>query len=114
MVIIPTTSTDGHSQPVAITGQEGQDPDEPPIPRPSSSAVEEVKLKQFPIAEEIDIGTASNSVIDIESHDGLDSGARVPFDGDANTAHIHDSKVVVAFLEVDVQYVLSPVDFGLN
>lgn len=103
MVIIPTTSTDGHSQPVAITGQEGQDPDEPPIPRPPSSVVEEVKLKQYPVTEEIDIGTASNSVIDIDSHDGLDSSVGVAFDGDANTAHIHHSKVVAAFLGVDVQ-----------
>ncbi|CAG8975453.1 hypothetical protein HYALB_00004767 [Hymenoscyphus albidus] len=106
MVIIPTTQTDGHSQPVAITGQEGQDPDEPPIPRPPSSVVEEVKPKNpSSVTEEIDIGTASIST-DVETRDGGTS-VNPAFSGSANTAHIHDWKCVAAFLEVDTKNGLS-------
>jgi hypothetical protein len=106
MVIIPTTSTDGHSQPVAIAGQEGQDPDEPPIPRPSSS-IEEVK-QEFSVAETDDIGTASNSVIDIKDQDGWN-----PFTGNADTAHLYDRQVVASFLGVNPRYVSVEGEFYL-
>lgn len=104
MVIIPTTQTDGHSQPVAITGTgttpESQDPDEPPIPRPSSSAVEEVK-QAVVTTDLLEVATASTSVTDINSKDGWN----IEFRGEAETAHLCNSKGVAEFLGVDPTYV---------
>ena len=100
MVIIPTTSTDGHSQPVAITGQEGQDPDEPPIPRPSSSSEEVKQVKETPVTDLSAVGTASNSVTVVNSRDGWSA-----FTGNADNAHVCDHNDVAKFLEVDPVYV---------
>jgi hypothetical protein len=101
MVIIPTTSTDGHSQPVAITGQEGQDPDDPPIPRHSSSTEEEVKqLETPPVTELTDTPTTSNSITVVNSRD--DWGT---YTGDADIAHVCDNKDVARYQEVDPVYV---------
>ncbi|KAH6670439.1 putative calcium-transporting ATPase 3 [Halenospora varia] len=111
MVIIPTTLTDGHSQPVAIAGSagqvpDGQDPDEPPLPRSSSSVVKEVKLdskekeKELDVKEFDDIGTASNSAIDVTSQDGWNHG----FGGDPDTAHVFSANSVAKLLEVDPKH----------
>jgi hypothetical protein len=100
MVIIPTTSTDGHSQPVAITGQEGQDPDEPPIPRPSSSIEEVKQVKGTPVTELSTVGSASNSVTAVNSRDGWGI-----FTGNADNAHVCDNHDVAKFLEVEPAYV---------
>jgi hypothetical protein len=100
MVIIPTTSIDGHSQPVAITGQEGQDPDEPPIPRPSSSIEEVKQVKVAPVTELTDVVIASNSVTVVNSRDGW-----VTFTGNADNAHVCDNNDVAKYLEVDPLYV---------
>jgi hypothetical protein len=103
MVIIPTTSTDGHSQPVAITGQEGQDPDEPPIPRPPSSIGEVKQTKVAPVTE-TSLVTTSNSVTAVNSRDGSQDGW-VIFTGDADNAHVCDNKHVARYLEVEPMYV---------
>jgi hypothetical protein len=100
MVIIPTTLTDGHSQPVAITGQEGQDPDEPPIPRPSSSIGEVKQAKVAPFTESTSIVNASNSVTAVNSLDGSQDGSGI-FTGDADNAHVCNNKDVAKYLEVE-------------
>jgi hypothetical protein len=104
MVIIPTTLTDGHSQPVSITGQEGQDPDEPPIPRPSSSIGDVKQSKVAPVIPLTSVVTASNSVTAVNSLDGNQDGW-VIFTGDADNAHLCGNKDVAKYLKVDSVYV---------
>jgi hypothetical protein len=98
MVITHVSQIDGHAQPLVIEGQDSQDPDEPPIPRPPP-----VLEKLGKESERTTIRPGFDSIIG-ESKDGSITSAW-SWDGNADTAHSVDSKGVTTFLEVDPMYV---------
>jgi len=104
MVITLTSQVDGNAQPVAIEGQEGQDPDEPPIRLPSPT-LENHNRHHSPVSSLQEGDTATNSVIYLEGKDGSLT-ASLSWDGSSDTAHVSSGKSVATHLGVDPQYVL--------
>lgn len=102
MVIIHTTQTDGHAQPVAIEGQDGQDPDEPPIQLPSPPLEKQPNKDKPPVSVLQDDDTAANSVVEIRSEDGSLTSLAT-WDGNPDTAHVSDGSGVAAHLGVNPQ-----------
>lgn len=100
MVITLATHVDGHTQPITIEGQEDQDPDEPPIPRPSPN-LERIDKQQPPIDRQQlhDDSTATSSFVNVASKDGS-RASTVSWDGDPDTAQAYSSEVIAAHLEV--------------
>lgn len=105
MVITLTTHVDGHAQPVAIEGQEGQDPDEPPIRLPSPT-IEKHNKDQPAVSVLQDDITATNSVVDIGSKDGSLTSTS-SWDGNPDTAHVFEGQSVATHLGVNPECVLS-------
>ncbi|PBP16115.1 calcium-transporting ATPase 3 [Diplocarpon rosae] len=105
MVITLTTHVDGHAQhgqPVAAE-QDTQDPDEPPIRRPSPSIAKQSK-DQPPVSVQQEGSTATNSLLDLESKDGSHTSTPSSWDGDPDTAHVLDGQDVAAHLGVNPQH----------
>lgn len=95
------THIDG--QAIAINGPDTEDADEPPIcgsrsPNLTQSSTIEKKYD----GDVKDPPTAGGSIVDVRSNDGTLSYG--PWDGTAETAHLHDAMDVAAQLEVDPKY----------